>query len=244
MTLFVGTSGWAYKEWKPEFYPAELRQKEWLGFYSSTLSACEINATFYRLQSTETMARWGAETSPDFRFSLKMHRRITHSRTIAPDEARVDLLKAFFDHAGRLGPKLGVVLLQFPPHRARDDEGLAALMAVLPQDRRYAFEFRNDTWDSDEVRGRIADSGSTVCISNTDGTAPASLPPGEIAYVRLRTDEYVDEQRTAWRELLFSEGAKRDVFAFAKHEGIPAGNPFGGVGLAKWLAEAAAGQPG
>lgn len=241
MTLYVGTSGWAYKEWKPEFYPADVKQKEWLPFYSATLGACEINATFYRLQTPETMARWGAETATGFRFSLKMHRRITHSRTIAPDEPRKELLKAFFEHAERLGDKLGVVLLQFPPHRARDDEGLAALIDALPAGRPYAFEFRNETWDSDEVRTTIAAAGGTVCLSNTDGTAPGALPPGETAYIRLRTDEYAEEQRSAWRDLLVAEGERRDVFAFAKHEGIPAGNPYGGVGLAKWLVEAAAG---
>ncbi|MFN2587861.1 MAG: DUF72 domain-containing protein [Actinomycetota bacterium] len=236
MTLFVGTSGWAYREWKPEFYPAGVRQKEWLRFYSETLGACEINATFYRLQSAETMARWGAETSEGFRFSLKMHRRVTHSRSLAPDGARRDLLRAFFEHAARLGHKLGVVLLQFPPHRGRDDGALSELIGALPSGRRYAFEFRNETWDDDGVRRKIAEAGGTVCLSNTDGVAPGSLPPGEIAYVRLRTDEYAPDQREAWKELLLSEGRRRDVFAFAKHEGIPAGNPFGGVGLAKWLA--------
>lgn len=241
MTLFVGTSGWAYREWKPEFYPADVPQKEWLRFYSSTLGACEINATFYRLQSTETMERWRDETSTEFLFSLKMHRRITHSKSIAPDEARADLLKAFFDHAARLGPKLGVVLLQFPPHRARDDAALDALIEALPKERRYAFEFRNETWDHDAVRRRIAAANGTVCLSNTDGRAPAALPPGPLAYVRLRTEEYEDAERQRWTELLLSEGGQRDVFAFAKHEGIPAGNPFGGVGLAKWLAETAAG---
>jgi uncharacterized protein YecE (DUF72 family) len=242
MALYVGTSGWAYKEWKPDFYPADVRQKEWLAYYSSTLGACEINATFYRLQSPETMARWGAETPASFRFSLKMHRRITHSRSIAPDDGGRDLLKAFFENAGRLGDKLGVVLLQFPPHRARDDGALDALIDALPPGRRYAFEFRNDTWDDDAVRTRVADAGGTVCLSNTDGTAPASLPPGDVAYVRLRTDEYAADQRTAWKDLLLAEGERRDVFAFAKHEGIPAGNPYGGVGLAKWLAEVAAGS--
>jgi uncharacterized protein YecE (DUF72 family) len=242
VTLFVGTSGWAYREWKPGFYPADLPQKEWLRFYSSTLGACEINATFYRLQSTETMERWRDETSEGFSFSLKMHRRVTHSRSIAPDEARTDLLKAFFDHAARLGPKLGVVLLQFPPHRARDDGALDALIEALPAGPRYAFEFRNETWDHDAVQERVAAARGTVCLSNTDGRAPASLPPGEIAYVRLRTDEYGEAERKAWTDLLLDEGAKRDVFAFAKHEGIPAGNPFGGIGLAKWLAETAEGR--
>ena len=240
MTLFIGTSGWAYKEWKPDFYPADVPQKQWLRFYSTALGACEINATFYRLQSVETMERWRDETADGFLFSLKMHRRITHSRSLAPDDGGRDLLKAFFDHAGRLGPKLGVVLLQFPPHRRRDDAALDALIEALPPDRRYAFEFRNDTWDDDGVRERIAAAGGTVCLSNTDGATPASLPAGPLAYVRLRTEEYADEERSKWKDLLVTEAEKRDVFAFAKHEGIPAGNPFGGVGLAAWLAEATA----
>src|SRR5688572_5920217 len=95
MTLYIGTSGWAYKEWKPEFYPSETKQREFLGHYASKLSACEINATFYRLQKNETFERWAAEVPDDFRFSIKAHRRLTHSKSIAPTDEQGEFLGAF-----------------------------------------------------------------------------------------------------------------------------------------------------
>lgn len=235
MTLFVGTSGWAYKEWKPDFYPQDLPQSRFLEHYGSALTACEINATFYRLQSPETFGKWAANTPESFRFSTKAHRRLTHARTIAPDDETRPFFDAFLTSVRTLGPRLGVVLFQFPPYRRRDDSQLAALLRSLPEGTRYAFEFRHESWDDGEILERIAASGGTVCISNTDGSVPASLPPGPIGYVRLRTERYTEENRARWRDLLLKESAGRDVYAFSKHEGIPAVDAYGGIGLAQWL---------
>ncbi len=235
MTLFVGTSGWAYKEWKPDFYPADLPQTRFLGHYSNRLSACEINATFYRLQSEDTFRKWAGTTSPDFRFSLKAHRGLTHSKKLAPADENTGLLTRFLESFAALNDKLGVVLFQLPPYRHRDDDALARLLDVLPESHRYAFEFRHESWADATVGQKIAERGATVCLSETEGKVPESLPDGPLAYVRLRAERYSPEARDGWRELLAQEGARRDVFAFAKHEGIPAGDPFGGIGLAQWL---------
>jgi uncharacterized protein YecE (DUF72 family) len=237
MSLFVGTSGWAYKEWKPDFYPQDVPQSKFLEFYGQSLGACEINATFYRLQSDETFNRWLSFTPEQFRFSTKAHRRLTHSRNMAPDPEGRGFLDLFLRSVGTLGPRLGAILFQFPPRRERDDDQLAGLLEALPAGTPYAFEFRHDSWDTSEVRERIAGVNATVCLSNTDGTVPEALPPGPIAYVRLRTDRYSDQAREGWRQLLQREAKDRPVFAFTKHEGIPAGDPYGGIGLAKWLVE-------
>jgi hypothetical protein len=90
------------------------------------------------------------------------------------------------------------------------------------------------------VEERIAAAGGTVCVSETAGAALARLPAGRIAYVRLRGEHYPDPVRGAVRDLLEREAAGRPVFAFAKHEGVPAGNPSAGVGLAQWLVSRAA----
>jgi uncharacterized protein YecE (DUF72 family) len=236
MTLYVGTSGWAYKEWKPGFYPEGTPQAKFLEHYSTVLSACEINATFYRLQKQETIARWGAAVPESFRFSAKAHRRLTHGRQIAPDAEQRGFLDTFLGSVAILGPRLGAVLFQFPPYRHRDDAAFGALLQALPAGTPYAFEFRHESWVAPEIYERIAGAGGTVCVSETEGVTPPSLPPGPIGYVRLRTDRYSEEARAAWRDLLLSEGAERDCFAFAKHEGIPADDPYGGIGLASWLA--------
>ena len=235
MTLFVGTSGWAYKEWKPDFYPSDLPQTRFLEHYGRTLHACEINATFYRLQNETTFARWISSTPESFRFAAKAHRRLTHSRTMAPGAEERGFLDTFLRSLSTLGPRLGAILFQYPPRRARDDEQLSRLLEALPAGTPYAFEFRHESWDRPEIRERIARSGATVCISDSTGTVPETLPDGPIAYVRLRAERYTDETREGWARLLQREAKERNVFAFAKHEAAPSDDPYAGVGLAQWL---------
>lgn len=235
MSLYVGTSGWAYKEWKPGFYPEGLPQARFLEHYASTLTACEINATFYRLQNEGTITKWANMTPESFRFAVKAHRGLTHSKELAPDTEKRGFLDTFLRGLGPLGPRLGVVLFQFPPYRKRDDSAFARFLDALPAGTSYAFEFRDDSWDAPEVYESIVTRGGTVCVSDVTGQAPPQLPAGPVGYVRLRHEKYSPEARAGWRELLAGEAGGRDVFAFAKHEGIEAGDPFGGVGLAQWL---------
>jgi uncharacterized protein YecE (DUF72 family) len=233
--LFVGTSGWAYKEWKPGFYPEDLPQKSFLDFYGKTLTACEVNATFYRMQSDSTFEKWGAAVPDQFRFAAKAHRRITHRKQFAPEGNGEQFFQAFLDSLTPLGNHLACVLFQFPPFVKRDDEQLGGLLDALPDGLRFTCEFRDESWETDEIAERVAAAGGTICVSETEGKAPDSLPPGPLAYIRIRAQNYSDEERDKWLALLAEQGAERDVFAFAKHEGIPAGDPYGGVGLAQWL---------
>lgn len=239
MSLHIGTSGWAYKEWKPAFYPDGLPQDRFLAHYASVLSACEINATFYRLQSEAAVARWAAATPPGFRFAVKAHRRLTHTRTLPPAEGGAEFLEAFLESLTGLGDRLGAVLLQFPPTRKRDDGALDALLGCLPRGLPVALEFRHDSWRGADVEDRIAEHGGTVCVSDREGAVLERLPPGPLAYVRLRGDRYSPEARSAWLATLQREAEERPVYIFAKHEGVPAGDPFAGVGLAQWLVEQA-----
>ena len=238
MALYVGTSGWAYREWKPGFYPEDLPHRRWLEHYSSRLGACEINATFYRLQSETTLRRWVSTVPSGFRFVVKAHRRLTHGKAIAPagDGA---FMRSFFESLEPLSGRTPVMLFQLPPYRERDDEALSSLLAALPRIQSYAFEFRDDSWMNDDISRLLAASCATRCVADTTGEPPAELPPGPVAYVRLRNGCYTDEQRKAWFDLLVAEGRARDVYAFVKHEdGEPAGVSDRGVGLAEWLAHA------
>jgi uncharacterized protein YecE (DUF72 family) len=237
MSLHVGTSGWAYREWRGDFYPPHLAQNRFLEHYGRALDACEINATFYRLQEDSTLLRWADATPPNFRFALKAHRRLTHGRTIALDSQKRSFLDTFLKSAFTLGERLGAVLFQFPPYRHRDDEALQSLLDALPGGTPYAFEFRHESWSDPAITAALAAAGATLCISDTQGVVPPSLPPGPIGYVRLRTERYDADARERWLHLLRSESAHRHVYAFAKHEGIPAADPFGGVGLAAWMVE-------
>ena len=72
--LYVGTSGWAYPSWKPDFYPAKLPQKNFLRHYATQLNTVEVNFTFRQLIKETTAQKWIAETPADFRFGVKAHR--------------------------------------------------------------------------------------------------------------------------------------------------------------------------
>lgn len=235
MTLYIGTSGWAYREWRPGFYPLGLPRRRWLEHYSTRLNACEINATFYRLQSPATFERWLSSTPDSFRFVTKAHRRLTHSRQTTRDGRQTGFLDRFSSSVSVLGQQLGAILFQFPPSKHHDGGALRQLLETLPRKTPCAFEFRHPSWDSDAVREEIADAGGTVCVSDSTGEPPERLPPGPIAYVRLRFDKYSHPARVRWRDLLLREARGRDVYAFCKHEGVPAGDEHAGVGLAEWL---------
>ncbi|HVF53111.1 MAG TPA: DUF72 domain-containing protein [Actinomycetota bacterium] len=237
MTLYIGTSGWAFPEWKPAFYPPELPRRAWLTHYSSIFNTCEVNNTFRARPAPEVVRRWAAETPPGFSFSLKANRFITHGKSIAPEGNRAGYLSGFMEVARELGDKLGTCLFQFPPHRERDDDDLAALLAALPTDPPVALEFRHESWRAPEVEAAIVDAGHVLCFAEWEGRAPDRLPPGRIAYVRLRGESYSDGQRDAWRELLIVEGAQRDVYAFGKHESTEPGDVTAGLGFARWLTE-------
>src|SRR3954469_23694452 len=77
-TFHVGTSGYGYKEWKGSFYPKDLPAKQMLRYYAQRFGAVEINSSFYRLPTPETLEAWPAEVPPDFKFTLKAPQRITH----------------------------------------------------------------------------------------------------------------------------------------------------------------------
>jgi uncharacterized protein YecE (DUF72 family) len=231
MGLFVGTSGWSYKEWQPDFYPEKLPQRRWLDHYATQLSSCEINATFYRVPSLDAVARWAAAAPDGFRYAIKAHYVITHSYSAPPKE----LGGRFNSAAEALGPRLGVVLFQLPAHRPHGDDILGPLLALLPENAAGAVEPAHESWHRPEVEAGLAAAGATRCYTDISGEPPAELPPGPVAYVRLRAERYERAARDGWAELLRREAGRRDVYAFAKHKGVAPTDPRGGVGLARWL---------
>ena len=80
--IYVGTSGYSYKEWKGSFYPEKLAAKDMLPYYSSKLPAVELNNTFYRLPQRSMVESWKAQVPEDFRFSVKASQRITHLKRL------------------------------------------------------------------------------------------------------------------------------------------------------------------
>ena len=141
MSLHVGTSGWSYKDWKGNFYPAHLPAREQLAFYARRLQAVEVDSSFYGAPMPSTLDHWAEATPPGFRFALKVPRDITHDRLLR--DCADDLL-AFLHLVAHLGPRLGPVILQLPPAFTRSRlPDLFRLLEALPLKPGVSVEFRH-----------------------------------------------------------------------------------------------------
>ncbi len=132
----IGVSGWRYKPWRKEFYPAGLPQRRELEYASRVLSSIEINGSFYSLQRPECYARWYADTPPGFVFAVKGGRFITHMRKLRDVEQ--PLANFLASGVFNLKEKLGPILWQFPPMFKYDRARLEPFLEMLPHDTQAA----------------------------------------------------------------------------------------------------------
>jgi uncharacterized protein YecE (DUF72 family) len=220
--LYAGTSGFAYTSWKPDFYPQKLAAKNFLQHYATRLNSVEINYTFRQLPKASTLENWVSATPEGFLFACKAHQRITHINRLRESE----FTEAFFRAIDplRATRKLGPVLFQLAPNFKADPPLLAAFLEKLPADIRYAFEFRNKTWLTDEVNDLLAKHKVALCLAESEKFEVPEVITANFVYVRLRKEDYSSEERAeiASRvERLRADG--RDVFVYFKHEDTPAG---------------------
>ena len=111
--FYLGTSGFAYDEWKHGvFYPEGLKNREMLSYYSSQLSSVEINYTFRRFPTEKSLTAWRELAQPGFVFTLKANQRITHFKRLEDTD---DDVRTFLEIGKALGDRLGCVLFQCPP---------------------------------------------------------------------------------------------------------------------------------
>jgi uncharacterized protein YecE (DUF72 family) len=215
--FYLGTSGFSYGEWKGGFYPEDLKDTDMLPFYAGRFSSVEINYTFRRSPAPATLARWAESTPEAFRFSLKAHQRITHTRRLAGADTEVS---DFLDRARTLGQRLGPILFQCPPSLRFDRPRLEGFLAYLPPTFRYAMEFRHPSWV--EAMPLLEEQGVAWCFAETDEMPDDASPvlSAPFAYLRLRKDVYTPEDLSAWSQRITSSLAQgRDVYAYFKHEG-------------------------
>jgi uncharacterized protein YecE (DUF72 family) len=221
--FFAGTSGWAYPSWKPHFYPQKLAQKNFLGFYSSQLNTVEVNFTFRQLVKDTTVQKWIAETPENFRFGVKAHQVITHIKRLKKTE---DFVPRFLQtvqplaQAGKMGP----VLFQLPPNMKADAALLQESLNTLPRAVPTAFEFRHESWLTDEIFTILKSCNRALCVAETEERNTPDVVTADFCYYRYRKPTYTPEERESMvarqRQHL---SAGRDVFAYFKHEETPQG---------------------
>jgi uncharacterized protein YecE (DUF72 family) len=235
MQMLAGTSGYSYKEWLGQFYPKKLPAKEMLRYYAGHFPTVEINNTFYRMPKEEMLAGWRKEVPASFSFTLKAPQRITHQKRLKESGEEV---AEFLRRAAVLGSQLGVVLYQLPPFMRKDLPRLRDFLALLPSDRRAAFEFRHESWQDDEIYTALRERDAALCVADTDeGDTPFVCTSGT-GYLRLRRTHYDEKDLLAWVERIQAQPLER-VYIYFKHEDEALGTKFAQRFAELWSAQKA-----
>jgi len=213
--LYVGTSGYSYKEWKGSFYPEKLAAKDMLPYYAERLKAVELNNTFYRFPKRSAMESWKSQVPGDFRFSVKASQSITHFKRLRDAE---DPTRDMIENISALEDRLGVVLFQLPPNMKKDAERLDSFLQLLPSDIKATFEFRHPTWFDDEVLELLKRHNRALCVSDTDDLPANTIDKtADFGYLRLRRVQYGQAELIEWLEKIKKQKWK-ETFVFFKHE--------------------------
>jgi uncharacterized protein YecE (DUF72 family) len=219
----IGTSGWNYKHWRSVFYPTDLPVSRWFPFYCQHFDTVEINNTFYRLPPADVFVAWREQAPRGFLYAVKASRFLTHMKKLKDPEQP---LENILGRSRKLGPCLGPVLYQLPPHWKCNVERLRAFIARLPSDIRHVFEFREPSWCNAEVRALLAETGMSYCIHDMRGFFYPRWVTGPLAYVRFHgpaQNKYAGRYGRAhlreWAEQIrvFQE-AGHDVFVYFNND--------------------------
>ncbi|MDQ4049807.1 MAG: DUF72 domain-containing protein [Actinomycetota bacterium] len=223
MRTRVGCSGWNYDSWRGGLYPEGLAQRRWLERYAELFDTVEVNSTFYRLASRAGVERWVEQTPEDFVFAVKASQYLTHMKRLRDMETGVE---RFYERiqplvdAGRLGP----VVWQLPANFHRDDERLAGALRHLPPGR-HCFEFRHESWFSDDVYSLLRDHGVALVIGDRperpfqthEMTADFTLVRFHYG-ARGRRGNYSETELDRWAELLRGWSRTVEVFAYFNND--------------------------
>lgn len=215
--LWAGASGYSFKEWKGSFYPETMQPDGMLAWYAGRLPTVEINNTFYRMPKASVLEHWAAATPAAFRFAIKAPRRITHEARLQA-AAAADPVAWLYRTLEALGDRRGPVLFQLPPLLRKDLPRLADFLHLLPPGHRAAFEFRHASWFHDAVYALLQQAGAALCLSEREDAAPPPLiETASWGYVRLRLEQYSDDDLARWAARLTAT-AWSDVYVYFMHE--------------------------
>src|ERR671933_2938709 len=176
----IGCSGWQYRHWKGDFYPAELSQSRWLEYYAQRFNTVEVNNTFYRLPEAPTFAAWNARAPRGFVYAVKASRFLTHMKKLKDPEEPLDRL---FSRMRALGRHLGPVLYQLPPGFKVNVDRFRHFLGVLPRDVRHVVEFRDPSWYDEAICRLLEQRGIALCLHDMPGSATGRERLGPFVYV-------------------------------------------------------------
>ncbi len=216
MNFWIGTSGFQYSEWKGNFYPEDLPDGEDACRFTPNDSPRRRSIThFTAFPRQKTIDNWKAQTPEKFRFALKAPQKITHWSKLRDCS---DTLEYFCKVVTDLGERLGPVLFQLPPTFKKDADVLSSFLREFPS-MRAAFEFRHESWFDDEIFDLLTSRNIALCIADTDTIATPKKITADYGYLRLRREDYTEEDVKRWSEFVREQNTNwTDAFVYFKHE--------------------------
>jgi uncharacterized protein YecE (DUF72 family) len=194
---YVGTSGWSYPSWRPDFYPGGTKPEDFLHYYAERFATVELNTTGYRLPREELFDRWAKQAPAGFLFAPKLN---AHRRSD---------LGTFAERVGLLGERLGPIRVLVAA--ARDEGLLTLVLGSFDPSVSLAFDFRHESWEG--IEADLPPNAARV--GSLEGDAP-------FRYLRLREPPYDDAalaECAARLRPLLAEGIR--IYAYFRHEDEP-----------------------
>jgi len=188
-TIHVGVGGWDFDPWRGTFYPPGLAKAKQLAYLGTRLSATEINATFYKLQTPELFERWGARVPDGFRFAIKASRFCTNRKDLG--EAGEAIGRFCAQGFTKLGDKLGPILWQLAPTKRFDADELRAFFMLLPPSRdgialRHALEVRHESFKCREFVAMARAAKVAIVFADHDTYPQIADLSADFVYARLQ----------------------------------------------------------
>ncbi len=216
-SVFVGISGFSYAGWKGKFYPKEVKNEDFLGYYSQRLNSVEINSSFYAPPSMAMVKSWSAKTDDGFMFAFKAPRQITHILKLgkgSPETA--EKLSKTLD---LLGPKRGPILFQLPPYSKQDLNQLEEFLSNTSSIENRVFEFRHESWLQNPTYQLLEKHGAGFCIAETEDMEPVFQVTGGLAYFRLRKETYDPKAVDRWSgKIRETVKGSRETYVYLRHD--------------------------
>jgi len=213
--LYVGTSGYSYKEWKGSFYPEKIPATDMLSYYSSHFQTVELNNTFYRTPQPSMVESWKSQVPENFRFSVKASQGITHFRRL---KDAGDATRSMLETVSALENRLGAVIFRLPSDMKKDLARLETFLRQLPRETPIAFDFRHPTWFDDEVFKLLRSENRVLVVSDTEDLPTIYMEKtADWGYLRLRRVRYSESDLKKWIKWMRAQKWK-DTYVFFRHE--------------------------
>ncbi len=218
-SIRIGTSGFVYRHWKGDFYPEDLPTRTWFEYFAARFDTVELNNTFYRLPLAQTFRNWRLRAPANFCFAVKFSRYGSHVKRL---NAPAGTIRRFVTRARHLGPHLGPILLQLPPHWDAQSARLDAFLRSTPAGCRWAVEFRDRRWLNDTVYEILARHHAALCVHDLIPDHPQKIT-ADWTYIRYHGQHYggsypSDFLEAEARRIVASASAGLDVYAYFNND--------------------------